>query len=214
MTYLADTWHWTVTWPHFLPDTPIPQNVDYLLRSQGKSWRHRIGLKGEVGRSFRYGIATELGHGSTENTCNRVDTGGGDDMRHYGVHGSVEYDLRPKISMAVDLEWHSTLIEFGYHSAAIGGEGATAKWDTEVFRPMIGIQYKLTEAWQLFGGYRYSVFHTQDLCHKDADNHYNTFSSGTRVAIKNRFHVLRNIEYSTVAPDGELMSLVSVQTQF
>lgn len=214
LTYLEDTWQWTVTWPHFLPGSPIPQNVDYLLHSEGKSWRHRIGLRGEAEESLCYEIVTELGHGSLENTWNRVNTGGDHDMQHYGIRGGVEYRLLPRINLAVDLEWHRTLIEFGYHAPEIKREGMLAKWDTEVFRPMIGIQYELTEAWQLFGGYRYNIFHTEDLCQKEADNHYNTYSLGSMVDITNRIHLLWNLDYSTVDPEGELMSLVSVQVEF
>lgn len=215
LTYLNDTWHWAVTWPRFSPGSPIPQNVNYLLRSGGNSWRHRFGLHGDVERSFRYGLEGDVGHGYTGNTWNGVDTGGDNDMEYYAFRAGFEYNVTPKTIVALDGEWHNIVVGFGLHSAAIGAGGAVARWDTSVLRPMAGVKHSVTDNWQLLAGYRYSTFNTVDMCHKSADSDYSTFSVGSVFSLpESRLIVRWNIEYSTVDPDGEIMNLLVVQAVF
>ncbi|MHC1724757.1 MAG: hypothetical protein AB9866_01835 [Syntrophobacteraceae bacterium] len=215
LTYLDDTWHWDVTWAQFSPGSPVPSNVNYLLRSSGSSWRHRFGLHGDVGGSFRYGLEGDLGHGHTDNTWNGVDTGGDNGMRYYAFRAGFEFNVTPKTIIAVENEWHSIVINFGRHPGSIGGSGAVAAWDTSVLRPMAGVKHSVTESFQLLAGYRYSTFNTVDMCHKSADSDYSTFSIGTVFALLNKRLVIRwNIEYSTVSPEGEFMNLLALQADF
>ncbi|HOV87201.1 MAG TPA: hypothetical protein PLM79_12615 [Syntrophobacteraceae bacterium] len=215
LTYLDDTWHWDVTWAKFSPGIPVPQNVDYLLKSSASSWRHRFGLRGNVGSSFRYGLEADLGHGSTDNEWNGRDTGGDNAMHHYGIRIGLEYSLSSKAVLAVEGEWHETSIEFGRHSPDIGRDDAVAKWDTSVIRPMLGFKYSVTDAWQLLAGYRYSRFNTVDLCTHGADTDYGTFSLGTAFSLfHKRLSIRWNLEYSMVDPDGEIMNLLSLNAVF
>lgn len=215
LTHLDDTWHWDVTWAQFIPGMSIPNNVDYLLKSCGSSWRHRFGLQGMIGTRLRYGLEGEFGHGSTDNTWNGVDTGGQDGMEHYGARMGLEYMLTPKMTLAVDGEWHDTMIEFGGHSPSIGRNQTVAKWDTSALRPMIGLKYGITETWKLLGGYRYSVFNTLDMCYKNADTDFNTFSLGTVFSLfEKRLRIHWNIEYSTLDPNGEFMNLLALEAVF
>lgn len=215
LTYLDDTWNWDVTWAHFSPGSPVPSNVDYLLRSSGSSWRHRFGLHGDAGRSFRYGLEGDVGHGHTDNTWNGVDTGGDNGMSFYAFRVGFEFNVTQKTIIAVDNEWHSIVINFGRHPGAIGGTGAVAAWDASVLRPMAGVKHSITDYWQLLAGYRYSTFNTMDMCHKSADNDYSTFSIGTVLALPDKRLTVRwNVEYSTMNPAGEFMNLLALQAVF
>ena len=212
--YFADVWQWTVTWPHFDAGSALPRNVDYVLRSEGGSWRFRGGLQGRKGEAFRYGLTGEWGTGDTDNEWNGMNPGGGDDMRHSGARGDVEFDLRPQVTVAAAMEWQATDIEFGNHHAGIDPAAAsTAEWEAEVLRPMLGVRFSPAADWQFRGGYRHSFFDVGDLCGKTADNDYGTVAFGMAFA-GGRFAARADAEYSTVDPHGEWAGALALQAKF
>lgn len=215
LTYLDDLMQWAVTWPIFTPGMPMPENMNYVLRSRAESLRHRLGLRSRLGDTMRFGVEGELGHGATDNEWNGVDTGGDDDMRHTGLRVGLEYDLAPPLTLAAEIEWHETLVEYGWHSPTPQIAPSIAKWDTEVVRPMLGLKYTLTDACNLMCGYRYNDIQTADMCGREADDRYHTYSAGaTMSAFEKRVDITWNIEYSDLAGDGELMNLLSAGIRF
>ena len=214
-TYFSDVWQWTVTWPHFDAGAALPRNVAYALRSESDSWRARLGLQGRIGAAFRYGLTGEWGAGHADNEWNGTDTGGGDHLRRRGARGDVEFDVGPRTTLAAAMDWRATDLEFGRHAAAIDpAGGATAKWDAEVTRPMLGIRFAPTAAWRFHGGYRHSFFEVGELCGKTADNEYGTATCGAAFAPPGRFGASADIEYSDVAPDGEWAGALAFQARF
>ena len=212
--YFSDVWQWTVTWPHFDTGSSLPRNVDYVLRSEGESWRFRGGLQGRKGEAFRFGLTGEWGTGDTGNEWNGTNPGGGDGMLHGGARGDVEFDLRPQWTVAAALEWQATEIEFGQHHAAIGpAGGSTAEWDAEVLRPMLGLRFAPAATWRFHGGYRHSFFEVGDLCGKTADNDYGTVALGMAYA-RGRFTAKADAEYSAVDPGGEWAGALALQAKF
>lgn len=212
--YFSDVWQWTVTWPHFDTGSALPRNVDYVLHSEGESWRFRGGLQGKKGNLFRYGLTGEWGTGDTDNEWNGMNPGGGDDMLHRGARGDIEFDLRPQITLAASLEWQATEIEFGHHHAAIDpAGGSTAEWDAEVLRPLLGLRFVPSANWQFHGGYRHSFFEIGELCGKTADNDYGTVALGMAYA-RGRFTAKADAEYSTVDPNGEWAGALALQAKF
>ena len=214
-TYFADTWQWSVTWPHFDEGAALPRNVSYALRSESDAWRVRLGLIGRLGAAVRYGLTGEWGAGDADNEWNGTATGGDDDLRRRGARGDVEFDVGPRTTLAAALEWQATDLEFGRHPAAIDpAGGATAEWDANVVRPMLGIRFAPTAAWQFRGGYRHSFFEIGDLCGRTADNDYGTVAGGATFAPAGRFSAAADVEYSDVAPDGEWAGALALQARF
>ncbi len=213
VVYFEDSYQWGVTWPHFVPGSELPRNVDYVLHSEGASWLQRIGLAGNVGEGLRVEATAEWGLGDTDNTWNGERTGGSDDMEHRGLEGGVRYAMRPGVEWTATLAWQSTCVEFGRHPSAIG-HGGIAKWDAEVVRPAMGLGFAPAEGWEVQGGYRHNFFEVGDLCGHEADQNYGTVVAAAVLGKPEWIRVGAEVEHSFIEPGGEWAGRLSVQAMF
>lgn len=210
---MDDTFQWGVTWPHFLPGEALPRNVDYILRSEAASWRHRLGLAGKAGEAFRYETTAEWGCGDMDNQWNGEKTGGADGMEHLGWGGRMEYDVCPWAGVFVSMSWQSTRIEFGRHHPEIG-HGGGARWDAEAYRPLAGFRFAPAKGWDIHGAYQHSIFEVGELCGHEADHDYGTWMAGTAVDWQERIRIRADAQYSCLESGGEWAGLLAVEAGF
>ena len=190
------------------------------LSNESHSWRHRLALFAPLGHHIRWGLQGDYGYGAGTTRLDGEPLTGRNAFENYALRGGFQCDVSHRITAAVDVEWSYLDLNMGEvppdGEEIIPLEAAAdrIRYAANVYRPMVGLQFRATPRLTLRTGYRHTFYRFRQSPLLPGSSDYGTLGSGARYSFwGGRAAVDWNIEYSWIA-DHSLLNTLTLSCMF
>ncbi len=188
------------------------------LSNESHSWRHRLAVFAPLGHNVRWGFQADYGHGAGTTRLDGEPLSGRDLFESYAARGGVQCDLSHRFTAAADFEWSYLDLNMGEvtrdGNETIPPAANRIRYAADVYRPMVGLQFRATPRLTLRSGYRHTFYRFRESPLLPGNSDYGTLGSGAKYAFwGGRATIDWNIEYSWIA-DHSLLNTLTLSCMF